>query len=244
MKSWIVVIALIVVAVLVIIFVPSAAGITDEAALQKAGATPEAALFTAMYPYAVPAVEKKGCVIDYFEKYVKDTSVPLMARERNITCSENGKDWLVTYSATGIIDTNTLYVGVKSDGTIVDAAFISPYDDIYVLNFSFGTVMPVMETVFLNKSGITVVDGWAAYVDGDTHYLFYMMPHETYTAVAVYMEKTPGYDVPTNATLRSEIGAAHGKFVEGGKKVKETMRAGFLGDWNVTGSYLYYPTPV
>ena len=242
-NSYLAVVALAVIAALVLAFVPPVK-VSGDAVLKAADNTTEAGFFRSLYPSAVPTTEERGCVAGFIERYVKDISMPLMARDKEDACSDKDKDWVVSYSATGIVDTNGLYVGVDDDNgvKIIDAAFISPYDDVYVLNYSFGTVPAVIEKV-LNKSGVVFREGWASYYIGETKYLTYSIPHDTYTTVLVYVEKTPEYKAATMGNLRSEMTAAHAKFEEGGRKFTEFMKGGFIGEFNVTASYLYYPKP-
>ena len=231
-----------IIAILIILFVPSKTISVDEV-IQKADKTPEAQFFKTLYPDATITVEEKGCVERWFNEYVKDTTVPLVNRDRNFACFEEKKDWVVTYSATGIIDTPGLTVGIKSDdGKIIDAAFTSPYDDVHVLNYSFTTSMGALESI-LSKNGIIARGGWAVFFNNETRYLIFMIPYPDKTTVLLYIEKTPEYKIPTKENLRSEIKNAHKKFEAGAKKLSSIFRSGFTEDFNVTGYYLYFPEP-
>jgi|GEM_PF-4185919 len=246
MKNLWVLAALAVVVMVVILLVPPqnvAVKINSTAAVAVAEATPEAGLFRSLYGNVTPVVEERACVAEYLERYVKDVSMPLNARDKGVSCSNTSTDWMVTYTATGIVDTDTLYVGVRSDGSLINASFISPYDDIYLLNYSFGTLEAPLEAV-MKKGGFAVSGGWADITIKDTKYLAYLMPGEKYTAVALYVEKTPAYRGATVENLRSDITAAHGLFETEGKNVTSMMRKGFIGgNYSTTVSYLYYPMP-
>lgn len=244
MKGYLIVVALIVLVVAVVFLTPPAR-LSDDAVLKLAESTPEVQYFFSLYPSAKSnkiEVDERGCVPAFFEKYVKDVSMPLAARTVP-ACSEVDKNKVVSYSATGIIDTSAVYVGVDvKGGKVIDAGFISPYDDIYVLNYSFVTTAAVLQSVF-DKANITMVDGWSLFTENDTTYHVFAWSYGNWTALAIYIEKTSGYDVPTIDTLRPEISAAHVKFEAGSEKLKEMMRNGFLGDLNFTTYYLYYPEP-
>jgi len=239
-NAWIVA-ALVVVAAVVLVFVPPVKTPGDEA-IKLADATPEAQFLKALYPALSSSAEEVGCVPEFLKTYVKDITRPLVARSKELGCGGGKKDWLVSYSATGISDTGILYVGLKAEGgDLIGTGFISPYDDVYVLNYSFGTVQAAVEKV-LNKSGIVSADGWAVFFDGETRYLVFTMPYDDHIDVLLYIEKTPEYNKQaTMENLRSEVGAAHKKFVNGERKFTEMMHNGFLGNWTVTTNYLYYP---
>ena len=241
MRNVFIVAGLFVLAVAVVLLLPPMK-ISGEEIIKTAEAAPETVFFKSLYPSASYTAVEVGCIPLFLHNYVEDISAPLAARKVP-GCSDKDKDWLVSYSATGVTDTNTLYVGVDDDngGKLIDSAFISPYDDVYVLNYSFGTLPAVLEKV-LGKSGIAVSDGWAVFFVGETKYLIFMMPHGSYTAVQMTVEQTSEHSKPaTMENLRSEMSSAHNKFAEGEKKFTELMRDGFLGNWTVTTHYLYYP---
>jgi hypothetical protein len=247
MKSYLVVAVLAVLAIMIVGLMPPAvpAVISHEQVLNLSESAPEVQLFRSMYPSAVFTTQQMGCIPSFFENYVRDLSAPLMARNRDVSCSEKDKDWLVGYSATGVVDTDSLLVGVDDDngGKRIDAAFISPYDDIYVLNYTLATTEFILEKVMV-KGNYSANGGWASRVTDDgTKYLIYLSPEGDYTALAVYIEKTPNYKLATTDNLRSEITAAHEKFGAEGSYLNALMRSSFLGGMNVTSSYLYYPEP-
>ena len=237
--DWKLVVAAII-ALLIIFFIPFNT-ISVEDVAEKADATPEAQLFNALYPDPTVIVEEKACVERWFQEFVRDTSAPLVNRDKNFVCFEEEKDWVVTYSATGVVDTPALRVGVSSDsGEIIDAAFTSPYDDVYALNYSFITAMPILEMI-LAGNDIVARDGWAIFHEGDTKYSLYMIPALDKTTVLLYIEKVPEYKVPTTEDLRSEITGAHERFEAGAKKLSSMFRGGFTEDFNVSAYYLYFP---
>jgi hypothetical protein len=244
MKGWWVIAGLAAVAVLIVVLAPPMK-ISGDEILKTADAAPETVFFKSLYPSAVPTVQQMGCVPSFFETYVKDLSAPLMARNKDIPCSETNKSWLVSYSATGVIDTNDLYVGVddKNGGHIIDTGFISPYDDIYVLNYTLPTTNAVMESV-MKKGNYSVASGWASRTTDDgTKYLIYIMTSGNRTVLALYIEKAPEYKLATTDNLRSDITAAHAKYEAEGQRLDALIRGSFVGELNMTKSYLYYPEP-
>lgn len=247
MKSYLIIAVLAVLAIAVVVLMPPAAPavISNERILNLSEAAPEVRLFRSMYPAAVFTTQPMGCIPSFFENYVRDLTAPLTARNRKLSCSEADKDWLIGYSATGVMDTDSLLVGVDDDGSgqRIDAAFISPYDDIYVLNYTFATTGDILEKVMV-KGDYSASGGWASRTaDDGTKYLIYLSPEGGNTALAIYIEKAPDYKLATMDNLRSEIAAAHASFEAEGNYLNALMHKSFLGDMNVTKSYLYYPEP-